>query len=191
MSISKQERKRLIKIISKASGIAQYAIEKKMSDEQLFKASENLELLELLKPANNYNRYCQGRNTAKANAKLTEFMNLYNSENILAGKWLMDALSKSGEERHEQLIEKGLLHKEYYNNTVADLRNIILTLQLGSQQQTDLAIGIIQILENKLDIFRKHLSKIQKYITKNYGSQEWQEIKNDFGESTDDLRKIK
>lgn len=187
MKISKQERKRLIRIVSKASGTAQYAIDKKMSDEQLIKASQNLELLALLKPANNYNRYCQGQKTKAANAKLKQFMNLHNSETLQAGKWLMDALSKSGEERQEKLREKGLVHKTDYNNTVADLRDVIKSQQLGIQEQTDLAVETIGTLENKLDIFRKHLSKIQKYITRNYGSQEWGEIKDYIGESKKNL----
>ena len=187
MKISKQERKRLIKIISQASGTAQYAIEKKMSDEQLVKASQNLESLALLKPANNYNRYCQGQKTKAANTKLKQFMSLHNSETLQAGKWLMDALSKSGEERQEKLLEKGLVHKSDYNNAVAGLRDVIKVQQLGIQEQTDLAVETIGTLENKLDVFRKHLSKIQKYITKNYGSQEWGKIKDYIGESRDNL----
>ena len=187
MKISKQERKRLIKIISQASGTAQYAIEKKMSDEQLVKASQNLESLALLKPANNYNRYCQGQKTKAANAKLKQFMSLHNSETLQAGKWLMDALSKSGKERQDKLLEKGLVHKTDYNNAVADLRDVIKAQQLGIQEQTDLAVETIGTLEKKLDIFRKQLGKIQNYVTNNYSAQEWRKIKEYLGKSRRNL----
>ncbi|MBD3887684.1 hypothetical protein IFO70_39900 [Phormidium tenue FACHB-886] len=42
MEITKKERERLIKQISNASGVAQYALKEKMTDEQVIQASQNL-----------------------------------------------------------------------------------------------------------------------------------------------------
>ncbi len=60
MTVSKREREELIRKISKASGIAQYALAKKMTDRQVTEAAQHLEILELVKDSNNYNRYRQG-----------------------------------------------------------------------------------------------------------------------------------
>ncbi len=63
MELSKKERKKLIAKISKASGVTQYSLEAKMSNEQVIEAASNLEILGLLKAANNYNRHCQRQKT--------------------------------------------------------------------------------------------------------------------------------
>lgn len=57
MELTKKERDRLIKQISDASGVAQYALKEKMTDEQVIQASQNLAILSLLKAPNNFNRY--------------------------------------------------------------------------------------------------------------------------------------
>ncbi|MBD0300853.1 MAG: hypothetical protein ICV85_01365, partial [Tolypothrix sp. T3-bin4] len=97
--LNKKERKKLIERISNASGIAQYALEAKMTDEQVTQAANNLDIFLLVKTANTYNRYCQAQKTAEANAKLKAFVNIQNSEIYQVGKWLANALSKNGQER--------------------------------------------------------------------------------------------
>ncbi len=127
MEQSKKERQKLIAKISKASGVAQYALEAKMTNEQVIEAADNLEILRLLKAANNYNRYYQGQKTAEANKKSQDFVDNIsnNSEIVKAGKWLLTSLSKVGKERKESLLVKGLVHKDDYNDTVTDLKETI------------------------------------------------------------------
>jgi len=62
--MNKRERNRLIKQISQASGIAQYALQHKMTDEEVSEAASNLNVLALIKSANIYNRYCQAQKTS-------------------------------------------------------------------------------------------------------------------------------
>lgn len=180
--MNKTEKKRLISKIAVASGVAKYAIEDritkaKMSEDDLIKLSQHLDILKLLKPANDYNRHCQGEKTAEANAKLKEFINPNNSEIIKLGRWLFSALDKKGEERKEHLLEKDLVHKEYYNESITDLTDVIETQQQGLKEQIQIAQEKIQFLEEKNDTYRKQLNKIQNYISINLGSKVWEEIR--------------
>jgi hypothetical protein len=84
--LNTQDRNKLISKISRATGIAQYALDKKMTDQQLVEAGNHLMTLTLIKSANDYNRYCQRQKTAEAKAKLKEFLNLQNSEIYKAGR---------------------------------------------------------------------------------------------------------
>lgn len=184
VNLNKQQRKELVRKVSKASGVAQYAIEAKISDVDLFKLSENLEILELLKKANDYNRYCQGQKTAEANSKLKEIINqitdLKKSEIFKAGKWLINAILKHGEERKIHLLEKNLVHKDDYNETLGELTEVIEEQQKGLNQQTKIAVNKIKLLEQKNDELRRQLSKIEEYIINNSGVKTWQEIKRSF-----------
>lgn len=180
--MNKKERETLIGKIARASGVAKYAIEDritkaKMSEDDLIKLSQNLDILKLLKPANDYNRHCQGEKTAEANAKLKEFINLNNSEIIKAGKWLFSALAKKGEERKEHLLEKDLVHKQNYNESITDLTDVIDTQQQGLKEQIQLAKEKIQLLEGKNDSYRRQLNQIKNYIKTNLGTKVWQEIR--------------
>jgi len=176
MGLSKKDRVKLISRISKESGIAQYALEAKMTDEQVIEAANNLKVLSLIKGANNYNRYCQGQRTAEANAKLKQFLDLKNSEIYKAGSWLINALSKSGQDRKQSLLEKELVYKDDYNDTVSGLRDTIETQQDGITQQTSEAKDKIVALEDRVDSLKWQLSFVQNYITNNYGLNQWQTI---------------
>lgn len=180
VTLNKQKRKELVRKVGKASGVAQYAIEAKISDDDLIKLSENLPILELLKKSNDYNRYCQAQKTAEANAKLKEFINPHNSEILKAGKWLINAFSKQGEERKSHLLEKNLVHKDEYNQTLGDLTEVINEQQKGLNYQTQIAIDTIKLLEQKNDELRKQLMKIEQYIINNSGMKKWQEIQRYF-----------
>jgi hypothetical protein len=175
-TISKKERKNLIAKISKASGVAQYAIDAKMSEAHLIELSKHLELLQLLKKSNDYNRYIQGQKTAEANAKLKEFMNPENSEIVKAGKWLFAALSKKGDSRKSHLLEKDLVHKDNYNETLEDLKEVIKQQQEGLEKQTQIAQEKIALLENQNDKLRNQLRDIKTYIINNSGLRKWNEI---------------
>lgn len=179
MELSKKERERLISRISKASGVAQYALEKKMTDEQVVEAANSLEVFLLIKSANTYNRYCQGQKTADANAKLKQFIdNIKNSEIYQAGQWLINALSRNGQDRKKSLLEKDLVDKNDYNQAITDLKNTIDELKQRIQQQTSEASTTIHDLENTNDSLRNQLTFIQNYITNNYGLNNWYQISN-------------
>ena len=179
-NLSKKDRKELIRKISKSSGIAQYALEAKISDVHLIELSQNLGVLELLKKSNDYNRYCQGQKTAEANAKLKEFINLKNSEIIKAGKWLFNALSKTGDARKSHLLEKGLVHKDNYNETLENLKQVIEEQRDGLEKQTQLSQETIKYLEERNDELRNQLEKMEEYITNNFGLNEWNKIRKYF-----------
>lgn len=138
MEITKKERKQLIEQISKASGVAQYALQAKMTDEQVIQAAEHLEILSLLKDANNFNRYSQGLKTREANEKLKAFLDPQHSEILSAGKWLLNALSKSGGDRKQTLLEKELVHKEDYNDTVQGLCDAVKNVEEVSEETAGL-----------------------------------------------------
>jgi hypothetical protein len=180
--MKKKERDTLIGKIAHASGVAKYAIEDritnaKMSEDDLIKLSQNLDILQLIKPANTYNRNCQAKKTEDANAKLKEFINPDNSEIIKAGKWLFSALGKKGEERKEHLLEKDLVHKDNYNDTLEDLKDVNNELRQALKNQTEMARGTISLLEQKNDELRKQLENIEAYIINNSGINKWDEIK--------------
>lgn len=180
MELTKKERDQLIKQISKASGVAQYALQAKMTDEQVIQAAQNLVILALVKKANNYNRYRQGLKTQEANEKLKAFLNPQHSEILNAGRWLLSSLSKSGSERQQTLLEKELVHKEDYNSTVTAMRGSITEItNTGEEAMADAQIRIVA-LEKRIDTLREQLSKLQTYISSNYGADQWRVIKKTF-----------
>ena len=176
MGLNKKERVKLIARISKASGIAQYALEEKMTDEQVVEAANNLKVFALVKDANNYNRYCQAQKTAEANAKLKQFLDPKNSEIYKAGSWLINALSKGGQDRKQSLLEKELVHKDDYNEAVTDLTDTIQTQKSGIVQQNSEAKTKIIELENRVDSLRWQLIFIRNYVINNHGAKQWQNI---------------
>ena len=180
MEITKKERDKLIKQISKASGVAQYALQEKMTDEQVIQAAENLDILALLKDANNFNRYRQGLRTREANEKLKAFLNPQHSEILSAGKWLINTLSRSGDDRKQALLEKELVHKEDHNSTAQGLRDSIESVEEVSQETFIEAKTKILALQRRIDTLKRQLSQVQDYMTFNYSHREWQEIKKKF-----------
>lgn len=180
VEISKQDRAKYIRQIREASGIAQYALDKKMTDEQVIEAAKHLEAFQLLKAANHYNRHCQGQKTKAANDKLKEFVDSNKSEIFQAGKWLFNALSRSENERKQTLLEKELVHKEDYNDTVTGMNDTISTMLEVGDQARDEAKQTIQTLEHRIDTFKHQLSQIQDYITHKYGASTWKTIADTF-----------
>ena len=187
MTISKKERERLIGRISQASGIAKYALQKKMTDDQVIEAAENLKILELVKASNHYNRHRQGQYTEEANKErdeanntLKKFLTLEHSEVFQAGKWLINAISMTGQERKKTLLEKELVHKENYNEAVSDLKDTITTVVDISERSTEAAQEKIESLEKRIDTLKGQISSIQQYISSNYGAGKWEIIKKTF-----------
>jgi len=176
MKLSKKERKKLITRISESSGVAQYALEAKMTDEQVIEAAKTLEIFLLVKAANNYNRHCQSQKTAEANVKLKQFIDPQNSELYKAGQWLVNALSKVGQNQKQSLLEKDLVHKDDYNQAITDLKDTIVAQKQSIRQQTSEASAKIHDLENTVDSLRKQLILIQDYINNSYGLNDWRKI---------------
>lgn len=174
--MNKQERNRLIKRISLASGVAQYALQKKMTDQQISRAAQHLDVLELLKSANTYNRYCQAQKTREANDKLKSFLDPQNSEIVSVGRWLINALSQNSSERRETLLERDLVHKEDYNTMVSDMRQTISDMDQMTLVSTQESADKIKILEKRIDTLRRQLSRIEEYIRNNHGVAEWKRI---------------
>ncbi|WP_242032656.1 hypothetical protein [Oscillatoria sp. FACHB-1406] len=148
-----------------------------MSDEQIIKAAENLNTLALIKSANTYNRYCQSQKTAEANEKLKQFIDVKNSEIYKAGQWLLNCLSRTGQDRKESLIKKKLVHKEDYNEAVVDLTDTVSEQKVKAQQQTLIAQRTIEDIQQTNDSLRKQLAFIQEYIENNYSHKDWKDVK--------------
>lgn len=180
VTIAKKEREQLIRRISKASGVAQYALQEKMTDEQVVHAAKNLHVLTLIKDANNFNRYRQGLKTQEANEKLKAFLNPQHSEILNAGKWLLAALSKSGDDRKQALLEQKLVHKDDYNDTVQNMQHDVVSIQEISQEAMEEAENRIIVLEKRIDTLKNQLFKIQNYISFNYSQEDWKAIKTTF-----------
>ena len=113
---------------------------------------------------------------AKIDAKLKDFVTPQNSEIFKAGQWLLNSLSKSGNERRKSLLDRDLVHKDDYNNAVTDLRETIELQKEGIDKQTNISMKTIKHLENTNDSLRKQLSFIQDYITNNYSHKDWSDI---------------
>lgn len=186
MLLSKEDRKIFIGQISRASGVAQYALEAKMTDEQVIEAKNYIEAFKLLKASNDYNRKSQAQKTAEANAKLKEFLNLQNSEIFKAGKWLVDALTRKGEDRKQVLLEQGLVHKDDYNSTVIKA-NKTISLQKGAMINFNQdAIHTISILQERVDTLLMQQQSVRDYIKYNIGLKTWKDISKKFINSKSD-----
>ncbi|ANV90633.1 hypothetical protein [Picosynechococcus sp. PCC 8807] len=174
------ERKQLIRQISRTTGIAGYALDKKLTDEQILELVRYLDIIYILRKSVNYNRYCQAQKTKAANDKLKAFLSPENSEIIAAGKWLLSAFSKRGLERRHQLQEQNLVHTEDYNDAVEGLQDTIDEIDDKATAISDEAKETIKILEITIDSLRNQLSAVSDYIKNNYGNSTWEDIKRKF-----------
>ena len=163
MKLSKDKRQKLIAQVGKASGVAHYALEKKMTDEEVVKAAENLEVLKIIKPANDYNRYCQSQKTAEANAKLKQFLDIKNSEIYQTGQWLVNTLAKVSQTRKQSLLEKDLVHKDDYNKLVEEAAQAMDMMASKAEQQDK----ILSFLRQELGPYQ--YIRIMKKYQKNRG----------------------
>ncbi|NES05757.1 MAG: hypothetical protein F6K22_24865 [Okeania sp. SIO2F4] len=197
IGLSKKERKEKIRIIAKNSGIRQEYLDLKLTDEDILEVYENLRPLQIVKPANTYNRYMLSQNTGKANKKaevaetkanaekeradkaesqLQQFLNPENSELLRIGRWLQNALSKVGKERAELLKEKNLVHKTDYENDVEDLKDALEEHQEIAKEIVSEGHQLQKEVDNKLDVLRHQQNMTKKYIIKHYGIDVWQKI---------------
>jgi hypothetical protein len=196
--MNKKERVELICQVSKASGVAQYAFEdalkrSTMTDEELIELGKHLETCCLLKPAVMRNRaqqksYTQNANQKakqidqelqEANRKLQEFMNLQNSEILQAGRWLLNALSRGGEERKQALSERELVHQSDHRMVVDDMGEAIVEMKTVSTQNKDEYAHIVKTLEGKIDDLKSNLQAVKEKVIQRQGILEWQKIERE------------
>jgi hypothetical protein len=129
-----------------------------------------------------------GKELADVKRKLEDFININNSEIVSAGKWLLSALSKKGENRKQNLLEKGLVHKDDYNGDVSELREIIKDLEVVIGEAKGISKDRIINLQKRLDFLRRillteqqNLEKLEKVIIDRHGNNEWNVIKTKVG----------
>lgn len=104
-------------------------------------------------------------------------LNLENSEIFKLGKLIWSSLHhKKGKEQKTELLEYNLVPKDEYNQTVADLQDIIKELQLQMKQQTVDAKAKIGYFEERIDSLLEQLKLIQDYTIARHGSNSWVEI---------------
>ncbi|NES69447.1 MAG: hypothetical protein F6K24_31590 [Okeania sp. SIO2D1] len=197
MTLSKKDRKDKIRIIAKNSGIRQEYLDLKLTDDEILEVYENLRPLQIVKPANTYNRYMLSQNTGKANKKaklaetkanaekeradraesqLQQFLNPENSELLQIGRWLKNALSQVGKERAELLKEKDLVHKTDYEYHVEDIKDAMEEHQHIAEEVVLESHQLKKEVNTKLDVLRHQQNMTKKYIIKHYGMDVWQKI---------------
>lgn len=195
--LTKKERKEKIRIIAKNSGIRQEYLDLKLTDNEILEVYDNLRPLQIVKPANTYNRYMLSQSTGKANKKakeaetkanaekeradkaesqLQKFLNPENSELLRIGRWLQNALSKVGKERAELLNEKDLVHKTDYENDVKDIKDALEDHQQIAEEIVSEGHQLQKEVHSKLDVLKHQQNMTKKYIIKHYGIDVWQKI---------------
>lgn len=192
MELSKSEREEAIDKLKKSTSIAKYAFyealkKNKITDEQLLQMVEYSEVMALLKPVIDTNRAGQAQRTREANVKTQQaqqeltvlkqkFVDFENSEIVKLGKWLMNKLSLSGQERKTELAKKDLVHIGDYQNDVADLvgtlqqHNKITNRQLSENELTILS------LQDTIDNHKNIIKVIKQEIHQKYGLNAWNSI---------------
>lgn len=194
MELSKSERKEAIKKLKESTAVAEYAFyealkKNKITDEQLLKMVEYSEVMAMLKPVIIQNRYGQGKRTEAANNKTKEaekelatfkqkFVDIVNNSEVAQlGKWLMEKLSLSGQERKKELAKKDLVHIQDYQGDVSDL---VSTLQehnrIANQQLSENELTIVA-LQNTIDNQKKIIEYTDKEAIEKFGLNTWKEFK--------------
>ncbi|BAW97960.1 hypothetical protein NIES970_29230 (plasmid) [[Synechococcus] sp. NIES-970] len=168
-----EHRKKLIRQISNATGVAGYALDKKLSDEEVSTLLLNLEAIHLLKKSVNYNRYCQAQKTRKANERLKQFLDIKESEILNTGKKIFETL--------------GWIPKKEHDKVIADVKDGYSEIEETFVETIDKSQEIIEQLQVRIDRLRYQQSSLRDYVKFNYGDRAWKEIQNRFNlENLDD-----
>jgi|GEM_PF-5254128 len=176
-----------------------------LSEDQLWFLVENIEIISVLKPVISANRQGQKKSSEKNNKKfrdeaksakikvkeledenttlkqkidnlLTELFDIENSELYQLGKWLKNALSKTGTERDKDLIDKELVHKEFYNNTVTIAKAEFERRDNEDREIESEYLHTVQNLEARIDYLRKIADKSEKFVKDNHGNDTWNNL---------------
>ena len=120
-----------------------------------------------------------GRELSEAKENL---LKLENSEILAAGRWLWSAFSKRGHERQQHLLEKDLVHKEDYNDSVIGLQQAIHDIEEEIGKLTNTSGEKMKKLGRRINTLRSILKAQQKtlesIIKEKYGDDDWDFIKN-------------
>ena len=111
-----------------------------------------------------------------------ELLNLQKSEIYQAGKWLFNALSKSGDDRRKSLLEKDLVDKIDHNEIVLGMTDTIQVMDETTKQAQEQSNQTIRNLEKSIDNLKNilmikkdselKLKKFLKLFQERYGSDE-------------------
>lgn len=180
MKLSKSEREEAINKLKKSTSIAKYAFyealkKNKITDEQLLKMVEYSEVMAMLKPVIDTNRAGQAKRTREANIKTQQaeqelsflkqkLIDFQNSEIFKLGKWVMDKLSLSGQERKTELAKKDLVHIEDYQSDVGDLVGTLQQHNEISDRQLSENEVVIHSLQETIDNQKKIIKELKEKI---------------------------
>lgn len=111
-----------------------------------------------------------------------ELLTLENSDIYKAGKWLLDALSLTGNTLIKALLERDLLPKAYHNKVVDDQRDTIKTMDDTAKKAQEQSSQRIYDLQKRIDnltnilmnkkVGELKLEKFLKPFQERYGSYE-------------------
>lgn len=111
-----------------------------------------------------------------------ELLTLENSDIYKAGKWLLDALSLTGNALIKALLERDLLPKAYHNKVVDDQRDTIKTMDNTAKKAREQSSQRIYDLQKRIDnltnilmnkkVGELKLEKFLKLFQERYGSYE-------------------
>jgi len=114
--------------------------------------------------------------------ELLDLLDLEKSEIYKAGKWLFNALSKSGDDRQKSLLEKDLVHKTDHNKMVLGMTDTIQAMDETTRKAQEQSNKTIHNLEESIDNLKSilmdkkdselKLEKFLKLFQERYGSDE-------------------
>lgn len=162
--ITRKEREKLIRKISKASGTTQYAIGAKLSDESLLELDkpEAITILSLMKPATWAMRDQQRRKTGDANRlvesykdRIDQLTKFGESEILNTAKRIAKALGFSGQKRFEALKVEKVVHADDYNELHDNLEAEVKENIAAREQLKDIYSKNIKAKDSRIDTLKK------------------------------------
>ncbi len=178
-----------------------------LSAEELLFLDKNIEIIAVLKPVITANRSGQKISSEKSNKKyreaaksaeikaqelekenltlkqkidnlLKDLLKLENSEIYQLGQWLKMSLSKAGKDRDSALIEKDLVHKEFYNSRIKEAEEESLRRDKEDKEIEEEYKNIVNEFQQRIDYLRQINDKSKKFIVDNYGLDLWNSLIN-------------
>ncbi|MEM7760236.1 MAG: hypothetical protein AAF298_19225 [Cyanobacteria bacterium P01_A01_bin.40] len=176
-----------------------------LSEDELLFLVDNIEIISVLKPVIKANRDRQRNDSRKNNDKLRnetksanikvqeleqenitlkqkidnllrDLLDIENSEIYRLGQWLKQALSKTGSERDQVLLEKELVHKEFYNNTVKKAQTESEIRDEDDREIESEYLKIVKSFTERVDYLREINEKSKKFIKDNHGDDAWNDL---------------
>ncbi|MEM8718594.1 MAG: hypothetical protein AAGE84_04700 [Cyanobacteria bacterium P01_G01_bin.39] len=176
-----------------------------LSEDELLFLLDNIKIISVLRPVIKANRDIRRNDSRKNNDKLRnetnsanikvkeleqenttlkqkidnllqELLDIDNSEIYRLGQWLKNSLSKTGTERDQGLIEKDLVHKEFYNTTVEEAEAESNRRDKEDKQIEAEYLVKIKSFEERVDYLREINKKSKKFIKDNHGDDTWNDL---------------